>query len=130
MTYIIRNSDGAIKSYLDFIHDTQLDPGETYEFSTLTMDQFSDRFSLSYQGKTCCTVTAKVNDPAVEILVSAPGKESVSVDVNGDPQIITLEDGYGIITLPTTAPGTFLLAPTDRKTYAAAGCGLLAVVVE
>jgi hypothetical protein len=129
MTYIIYNPNGTIKTFMDTIEDVPLAPGETVEQSALSFENYAARFVLSHNGEPSLTVRAHVGDPAIVIDVSAPGVETIAVDMNGEQQFVSLSNGQGSITLPTTTPGTFALAPSDRHTYSPAGSGSLCVIV-
>jgi hypothetical protein len=129
MTYIIYNPDSSIKTFLDQIEDTVLAPGETAEQSELSFQEYAERFVLSHDGMSCMTGIAHMGDPEVVIDVSAPGVETVFVDINGVANFVSLSNGRGSLTLPTSAPASFALAPSDRHTYSAAGSGGLLVLV-
>lgn len=130
MTYILYNPDHTIKTFMDFIADVPLQPGESFIRSPLTFEQYSKLFELSHNGITAQTVEAHVGDPAVLIDVSAPGQAEVDVSINGQAQAIPLTDGRGSITIPTDQPGRFTLTPADRQRFCAAGSGSLLIVVE
>jgi len=130
MTYILYNPDHTIKTFMDFIADVPLQPGESFTRSPLTFEQYSKLFELSHNGITAQTVEAHVGDPAVLIEVSAPGQTEVDVSINGQAQAIPLTDGRGSITIPTDQPGRFTLTPADRQRFCAAGSGSLLVIVE
>jgi hypothetical protein len=129
MTYIIYNPDGSIKTFMDIIADVPLAPGETVEQSDLSFEDYGARFVLNHNGLACQTVFAHVDDADIVIDVSAPGVESLSVDVNDQAQFVSLTNGKGSLTLPTTTPGAFALAPSDRHAYTKAGSGSLIVIV-
>lgn len=129
MIYILYNPDGTIKTYMQNASDVVLAPGEIYTSSPLSMDQYAARFVLSHQGRSCYTITAHVGDPAILIDVSAPGCDSVSVNVNGEEKIVNLSEGKGVIELETAKAGTFFLRPTNRRQFCSAGKGQLTVEV-
>jgi len=129
MTYIIYNSDHTIKTFMDYIADVPLAPGETFALTGQAFEEYAARFVLSCKGTSCNTVYAHVGDPALEIDVSAPGQETVAVNVNGEPQTVPLTDGQGSFTLATDTPCTYLIGPADRQTFCAAGSGALLVVI-
>ncbi len=130
MIHVIYDQNGVIKYYVESIEGLELQPGETLEEINVTFEEFAARFTLSHNGQTCLIVYAHVGDPAVEIAVTAPGYSAASVDVNGQPQTVPLINGAGTLIIPTTAPGRFTLAPTDRHAFCAAGNGSLLVVIE
>jgi hypothetical protein len=129
MTFILYNPDGTIKTFMTYIADVPLAAGETYTETEESFEEVAAKFALSHFGEGCVTVRAHTGDPDIVIDVCATGLQSVSVDVNGDPHIVPLINDHGSITIPTNAPGTFALAPTDKRTFAAAGSGYLVVLV-
>lgn len=130
MTYILYNPDGSIKTFMDNIANVSLQEGEMFATSPLSFEEYAAQFELSVKGATCITVFAHVGDPAEEVAISAPGNESVSVDINGEPQLIQLESGRGTLTLPTTAPAEFILTPTDKHTFCPAGAGSICIKID
>lgn len=129
MIYILRNSDGTIKTYserADLMHPI---PGETLDLLPCSLVEFSKSFFLSCQGKSAELVTARVGDPDLTVEISCPGCASVQLDINGTLESVTLAEGAGQIQLSTAVPGVFILQPADRRTYPAAGNGLLTIEV-
>ncbi|MRR29453.1 hypothetical protein EG834_03765 [bacterium] len=129
MIYIIRNPDGNIKNFAERADDLRLNPGETLELSPLTFLQYAERFVLSVAGKCGETIKAHVGDPAVVVEVSCPEQLTVDLDINGTTETLQLTQGRATLQLSTAVPGVFIIQPADRKIYAAAGEGLLSVVV-
>ena len=91
--------------------------------------QYADRFVLSVAGKCGETIKAHVGDPAVVVEVSCPEQLTVDVDINGTIETLQLTQGRATLQLSTAVPGVFIIQPADRITFAAAGKGLLSVVV-
>jgi len=130
MTYIIFNPDGTIKSFAESNEGAVLEPGEACTESPLSFQEVAALFELSHNGQTCQTVYAHVGDPAVEVTVRAPGQTTVEVGVNGTAQTVQLTNGAGTLTLPTTAPIAYALAPADRHKFCIAGAGSLCIIVS
>jgi hypothetical protein len=129
MINVIYDPSGEIRYYVESTEGLILEPGETIQEINVTFEEFAARFTLSHKGQTCQTVYAHAGDPPVEINVTAPGYASASVDVNGQAQTIPLTNGAGTLFIPTSAPGRFALAPTDRRAFCAAGNGSILVVI-
>lgn len=129
MIYIIRNPDGTIKNFAERADDLRLNPGETLDLSSLTFAQYAQRFSLSVAGKCGETIKAHVGDPEITVEVSCPEQLTVDLDINGTIETLQLTQGKATLQLSTAVPGVFIIQPADRRTYAAAGEGLLSVEV-
>ena len=130
MTCILHNADGSIKSFMEQATDLPLQPGETVTLSPLPMAEYAKKFTLSCCGKTCHTVAARVGDPDIVIDVSAPDCETAGVSINDMEQTVSLDHGSGQLTLSTAMAGTYLLGPTDRNRFCAAGNGSLCVEIN
>ena len=129
MIYILRNPDGTIKTYAEQGQDFILLPGETMDVSPMSFVDYANRFTLAVQDREGDLIHVKVADPQLTILVSCPGESTVDLDINGTVETVQLTQGSGKVLLSTAAPGTFIIQPADRKTYPAAGRGLIAVEV-
>jgi hypothetical protein len=129
MTFIIRNSDGTIKTYASRGDDFILQPGETMDLSPLSMVEYAARFTLSAAGFAGDLIHVHVADPQVKILVSCPAQLTVDLDINGTIETLQLTNGEAEIILSTAVPGVYIIQPADRRTYAAAGQGTLTLEV-
>lgn len=130
MITVIRNADGTIKTFSENAeNDFQFTRGETIELVDCSFTMYARRFSLSCQGKSAELISARVGDPALIVTVECPGQPVVDLEINGSIESVNLVDGIGQIQLSTIEPGLFLIQPADRKTYAAAGNGLLSIEV-
>lgn len=129
MIYILRNPDGSIKTYAERGDDFTLQPGETMDLSPLSFAEYAARFTLAAPAHPGDLVHVHVGDPQVQILVSCPGQLTVDLDLNGTIEKLQLTQGKAEINLSTAVPGLFIIQPADRRTYAAAGNGLIVVEV-
>ncbi len=131
MITVIRSKDGSIKTFSErpFL-GYNLALGETMQLIDTDFVEFAQRFTLTCMGRSGETIQVKQGDPALSVQVSCPGAHTVSVDVNGSIEILTLSDGVAEILLGTDVPGTFIIQPADRTQYCAAGNGLLVVEVQ
>lgn len=130
MIHVIRNADGTIKTFSENPeNDFQFTGGETIELVDSSFTDYARRFILHCQGKSAELVTARVGDPALSVSVECPGQPAVDIDINDSVERVNLIEGIGQILLSTAEPGLFLIQPADRKTYAAAGNGLLSIEV-
>jgi hypothetical protein len=129
MIYVTYASDGSIKSFSADPAAARVAPGESLHTLPLSLDTFASQFMLSHKDVCCFTVTARVGDPAVEVIVHAPGCDVVSVAVNGIPQEVPLESGRGVIKVATDKPGDFFLSPADPTRFCPAGYGSLGIEI-
>lgn len=129
MIYILRNSDGTIKTYAQRGDDIVLQPGEMLDLSPQSFYEYANRFTLKAQNQPGDLVRVHVGDPQVKILVTCPGQSSVDLDLNGTVEAVQLTQGKAEISLSTAVPGLFIIQPADRRTYAAAGQGFITVEV-
>lgn len=131
MISIIRDKDGNIKTFSNSIlQDYNKSLGESTELINTTLLEYSQRFMLSVDGISGQTFTIGMSEFDLTILVSTNlDLVSVDVDINGVIETIPLTEGKGHIILSTYNPGTFIITPADRKTFCAAGNGLLVVEV-
>lgn len=129
MTYVLYNPDHTIKTFMEYIADVPLAPGETFALSSLSFEEYAAQFVLSCEGQSCCTVYTQVGAPAVVIDVSAPGLSSVDVAVNGQAQTVSLTNGKGSFTLDTSTPQEYRIEPADCTRFCPAGASSLAVII-
>ena len=131
MISIIRDKDGNIKTFSNSIlQDYNKSQGESTELINTTLLEYSQRFMLSVDGISGQTFTIGMSEFDLTILVSTNlDLVSVDVDINGVIETIPLTEGKGHLILSTYNPGTFIITPADRKTFCAAGNGLLVVEV-
>lgn len=131
MISIIRDKDGNIKTFSNSIlQDYNKSLGESTELINTTLLEYSQRFMLSVDGISGQTFTIGMSEFDLTVLVSTNlDLVSVDVDINGVIETIPLTEGKGHIILSTYNPGTFIITPADRKTFCAAGNGLLVVEV-
>lgn len=131
MISIIRDKDGNIKTFSNSIlQDYNKSLGESTELINTTLLEYSQRFMLSVDGISGQTFTIGMSEFDLTILVSTNlDLVSVDVDINGVIETIPLTEGKGHLILSTYNPGTFIITPADRKTFCAAGNGLLVVEV-
>lgn len=130
MISIIRNADGSIKTYSEQ-PDTRanLMPGETLELLDYTFEEYSRRLIVSLAGKSGEIMRVARDSGEITIEVNCPGEISVSLDINGMEETLPLINGKAALIFSTQVPGTFLIRPTDRVNYCAAGQAVLMVEV-
>jgi hypothetical protein len=129
MTYVIRNSDGTIKTFAERGDDVSLQNGETVEQVGLSFDEYANRLKLSVNGKSGSTIKAAVGSEDITVTVSCPGESSVELAVNDLTETVTLTKGTGLLTLSAGIAGIFLISPSNKGKYCAAGEAVLVVEV-
>jgi hypothetical protein len=132
MISIVKDKDGNIKTFSEsLLEDYNKSLGESIELLNTTLQEYSRRFMLSIEGITGQTFSIGMSEFDLTVIVSTNlDLVSVDVDINGVTETIPLTEGKGHIILSTYNPGTFIITPADRKTFCAAGNGLLVVEVQ
>ena len=130
MISIIRNADGTIQTYSE-IPDTRenLMPGETLELLDYTFEEYSRRLIIHAGGKSGETMRVARDSGEITVEVNCPGEISVSLDINGMEETMPLINGKAALILSTQVSGTFLIQPSNRVSYCAAGQAVLMVEV-
>lgn len=121
MTVLIRNAQGDIKTFMETGNGTVLEPGESLEEVDLPFSQYANRLRLLVNGRSGELAQAAVGSGIITVQVDCPGQTAVALTINGLTETVPLVDGKGSLALSCTVPGTFIIAPADRKTYCAAG---------
>ena len=129
MTYIIRNADGTIKTFMQRADDLVLSPGETIETSPLPFLEYALRLFLSAGGVSGETISVAAGAPDVVVDVSCPLEQAVDIDINGTIEHLVLDQGMGSLQLGTGVPGSFIIQPADHRAYCPAGNSILTVEV-
>lgn len=132
MLSIIKDKDGNIITFSEsLLHDYNKALGESMELLDTTMSEYSQRFILSVEGVTGQTFSIGMSEFDLTVYVSTNlDLVSVDVDINGVIETVPLIEGKGHVILSPTNPGSFIITPADRKTFCAAGNGLLVVEVQ
>lgn len=131
MISTVRDKDGNVKTFSPLaLDDYNKSQGETIEILNTTIEEYSRRFMLSIDGETGHTYSIGMSEFDLTVNVSTtPDLVSVDIDINGYTENIPLTEGKGHFTISTYNPGTFIITPADRKTFCAAGNGLLVIEV-
>ena len=130
MITIIRSEDQTIKSFCagsEFTCDTTA--GESVEYLNTDFNEYANRLVISALGKTGITLSLLQGEGGVTVNVSCPGYTNIDLSVNGTIQTVPLANGVGELCLSTQTAGVFVIAPTDRTAFCAAGNGLLCIEV-
>lgn len=131
MITIVRDRDGNIKTFGDFtaeMYNQSL--GESIETVPDSIEEYGKRLQLSVEGFIGQHFVCHVFD--VDLIVNIKSSlplSSIDLDINGLIDTVGLVQGVGSIILSVETPGMYIIQPADRKTFCAAGQGLLVVEV-
>lgn len=130
MITIIRSEDQTIKSFCAGSEPTcDTTAGEIVEYLNSDFNEYANRLVISALGKTGVTLSVPQGVGDIKVDVSCPGHTSIDLSVNGTIQTVLLVNGMGTLYLSTQTAGIFVVAPTDRTAFCAAGNGLLCIEV-
>ena len=109
MITLIRNIDGSIKTYSEMPDKVEaLSPGESVEIVNNTFTEYSQRLTLSCNGRSGETIRVPRASGDLTVEVRCPGETSVSLNINGTIETLPLIDGQAALLLDTGEAGVFL----------------------
>jgi hypothetical protein len=99
------------------------------EYLETDFSEYANRLVISALGKTGLTLAVSQASEAVPVTISCSGHSAIDISVNGESQTVPLVNGVGEFSLSAQTAGVFVIAPTDRTAFCAAGNGLLCIEV-
>ncbi|NMB55135.1 MAG: hypothetical protein GYA15_10590 [Leptolinea sp.] len=129
MTFVIRDAQGCIKTFMEISAGVMLDAGDTLEEVPVPFGAYASRLRLLADGCVGELVKVPAGSGTIEVRVECPGETSVALAINGLEETVPLVDGKGALALSRETPGVFLIKPVDRRKYCAAGEALCVVEV-
>jgi hypothetical protein len=121
MTFVIRDSQGYIKTFLESSTGVLLDAGDTLEEVPVPFAAYAGRLRLLANGRVGELVRVPAGSGTIEVQVECPGETSVALAINGLEEIVPLVDGKSALALSRETPGVFVIQPVDRRKFCAAG---------
>lgn len=121
MTFVIRDSQGYIKTFMETSAGVLLDAGDTLEEVPVPFAAYAGRLRLLADGHVGELIRVPAGSGTIDVRVECPGETSVALTINGLEEVVPLVDGKGALALSRETPGLFVIQPVDRHRYCAAG---------